>query len=138
MGSDHSSSSSPWVKAAVMDAPGKMRVAQFPLPSVPDDAALLDVSLCGICGTDKHIYMDQVRSHPFGMPTRFPIIPGHEVVGTLAEISPKAAKRMSLTGVALKQGDRVVPVVDLRCDECVGCKMHPGWPSCERGETYGW
>jgi threonine dehydrogenase-like Zn-dependent dehydrogenase len=121
-----------------MDSPGSMRVAEFPVPSAGQDAALLDVSLCGICGTDKHIYMDQVKSHPFGMPTRFPIIPGHEVVGTLAEISPKAAKRMSLTGVPLKRGDRVVPVVDLRCGECVGCKMHPGWPSCEKGETYGW
>src|SRR5580658_2141022 len=127
MGSDHSSSSSPWVKAAVMDAPGKMRVAQFPLPSVPDDAALLDVSLCGICGTDKHIYMDQVRSHPFGMPTRFPIIPGHEVVGSLEKIGDKASRRMNLTGAGgpLQPGDRVVPVVDLRCEECVGCKMHP-------------
>jgi threonine dehydrogenase-like Zn-dependent dehydrogenase len=121
-----------------MDAPGSMRVAEFPVPTVPDDAALLDVSLCGICGTDKHIYMDQLRSHPFGMPTRFPIIPGHEVVGRVEKIGPKAAKRMSLTGGTLSPGDRVVPVVDLRCEECVGCKMHPGWASCERGETYGW
>ncbi|MDA4132598.1 MAG: hypothetical protein OK454_05675, partial [Thaumarchaeota archaeon] len=69
-------SSHPSVRAAVMDAPGSMRVAEFPVPSAGQDAALLDVSLCGICGTDKHIYMDQVKSHPFGMPTRFPIIPG--------------------------------------------------------------
>jgi len=121
-----------------MDAPGSMRVAEFSIPAVPDDAALLDVSLCGICGTDKHIYMDQLKSHPFGMPTRFPIIPGHEVVGTVEKIGSKAARRMSLTGGTLSPGDRVVPVVDLRCDECVGCKMHPGWASCEKGETYGW
>jgi len=121
-----------------MDAPGSMRVAEFPDPVVPDDAALLDVSLCGICGTDKHIYMDQVKSHPLGMPTKFPIIPGHEVVGTVEKIGPKAARRMSLSGGIVGPGDRVVPVIDLRCGECAGCKLHPGWPSCEKGETYGW
>jgi threonine dehydrogenase-like Zn-dependent dehydrogenase len=126
------------VRAAVMDAPGSMNLWTFPQPDVPDDAALLDVSLCGICGTDKHIYKDEVKAHPFGVPTKFPIIPGHEIVGEIERIGPKAARRMSLTGGLLGPGDRVVPVVDLRCEECAGCKLHPGWPSCERGETYGW
>jgi len=132
------SSSRSGVRAAVMDRPGSMRVTEFPDPPVPGDAALLEVSLCGICGTDKHIYTDQVKSHPLGMPTKFPIIPGHEVVGTIEKIGGRASERMSLTGGRLAPGDRVVPVIDLRCGECVGCKMHPGWPSCERGETYGW
>jgi L-iditol 2-dehydrogenase len=126
------------VRAAVMDAPGAMRLQEFPEPEIPADAALLDVALCGICGTDKHIYKDEVKAHPFGVPTKFPIIPGHEIVGKIGKIGSRAAKRMSLTGEALSPGDRVVPVVDLRCEECVGCKMHPGWPSCEKGETYGW
>jgi threonine dehydrogenase-like Zn-dependent dehydrogenase len=132
------SSGSSGVRAAVMDAPGSMRMAEFPSPSVGEDTAVLDVDLCGICGTDKHIYMDLVKSHPLGMPTKFPIIPGHEIVGRVSAIGAKASKRMSLTGGDLHPGDRVVPVIDLRCGECVGCKMHPGWPSCERGETYGW
>jgi threonine dehydrogenase-like Zn-dependent dehydrogenase len=126
------------VRAAVMDRPGSLRIVTYPLPAVTDDAALLNISLCGICGTDKHIYQDQVRSHPLGMPTKFPIIPGHELVGTIGEIGGRAANGMSLTGGPLRAGDRVVPVIDLRCGRCVGCKMHPGWPSCELGETYGW
>ncbi|MGA2666016.1 MAG: alcohol dehydrogenase catalytic domain-containing protein, partial [Nitrososphaerales archaeon] len=126
------------VRAAVMDGPGAMRLEEFPDPEVPDDAALLGVSQCGICGTDKHIYKDEVKSHPFGVPTKFPIVPGHEVVGRIERIGRKAAERMSLTGGRLEAGDRVVPVVDLRCERCSGCKNHPGWPSCELGETYGW
>ncbi len=121
-----------------MDSPGSMKLREFPNPEVAESAALLEVSLCGICGTDKHIYQDQIKSHPFGLPTRFPIIPGHEIVGRIEKISGYAARRMSLTGAPIKQGDRVVPVVDLRCEECNGCKNHPGWPSCEKGETYGW
>ncbi len=126
------------VTAAVMDQPGSMSITTFPVPGVTADTALLDVSMCGICGTDKHIYQNLVKSHPLGMPTKFPIIPGHEVVGTISDVGEKAAGRMSLTGGELKTGDRVVPVIDLRCGECPGCKNHPGWPSCERGETYGW
>ena len=126
------------IRAAIMERPGSMRMTEFPIPSVSEDSALVQVSLCGICGTDKHIYMDQVKSHPLGMPTKFPIIPGHEIVGRIERIGDKAARRMSLAGGTLKPGDRVVPVIDLRCGECTGCKMHPGWPSCEKGETYGW
>lgn len=121
-----------------MDKPGRLELRSFPNPELTDETAILDVSLCGICGTDKHIYKDEVKSHPFGMPTKFPIIPGHEVVGRVEEIGAKAGERMSLSGGRLVRGDRVVPVVDLRCETCWGCKNFPGWPSCERGETYGW
>lgn len=126
------------VTAAVMDKPGSMKLETFPAPAASSDSAVLKVSMCGICGTDKHIYQNLVKSHPLGMPTKFPIIPGHEIVGTVGNIGDKAARRMSLTGGDVKPGDRVVPVIDLRCGECPGCKNHPGWPSCERGETYGW
>ena len=126
------------VTAAVMEKPGRLRVTKFPRPRITDETCLLEVSLCGICGTDKHIYKDEVKSHPFGMPTKFPIIPGHEVVGTVGEIGEKASRRMLLNGGGLRKGDRVVPIVDLRCGECWGCRTYPGWASCERGETYGW
>jgi len=42
------------VKAAVMVAPGQLEVKEFPFPVVAEDAMLLEVELCGICGTDKH------------------------------------------------------------------------------------
>ena len=121
-----------------MERPGRLRLHRFPRPRITEDTCLLEVSLCGICGTDKHIYKDEVKAHPFGMPTKFPIIPGHEIVGTVGEIGEKASRRMLLTGEEVKKGDRVVPIVDLRCGECWGCRTYPGWASCERGETYGW
>src|SRR5438552_1465775 len=113
------------VTAAVMERPGLLRLDSFPRPRITEDSCLLDISLCGICGTDKHIYADEVKSHPFGMPTKFPIIPGHEMVGTVREIGEKASRRMLLSGGAggrreqqLRKGDRVVPIVDLRCGDC--------------------
>src|SRR6267143_3410126 len=105
------------ITAAVMERPGRLRLHGFPRPRITEDACFLNVTLCGICGTDKHIYKDEVKAHPFGMPTKFPIIPGHEIVGTVGEIGEKASRRMLLSGGEVKKGDRVVPIVDLRCGE---------------------
>ena len=126
------------VKAVVMEVPGSLVQKEYPQPSINDDTAVLDVALCGICGTDKHIYKNESKSHFLDLPTNFPIIPGHEIVGTIESIGKNASKRMGLLGERIFEGERVVPVVDLRCEECWNCKNYPGWPVCERGQTYGW
>jgi threonine dehydrogenase-like Zn-dependent dehydrogenase len=122
-----------------MDRPGSLTVRDFPFPKTNEDTAMLHVSLCGICGTDKHIYKDESRTHPLGLPTKFPIIPGHEIVGTLENLGATAKKKMALDpSENIEEGDRVVPIVDLRCEDCWSCRMFPGWAVCEKGETYGW
>jgi L-iditol 2-dehydrogenase len=42
------------VKAAVMTAPGRIETQEFPYPEVGDDAMVIALEACGICGTDKH------------------------------------------------------------------------------------
>ena len=37
----------------------------------------------------------------------------------------------------IEEGSRVVPIIDLRCEECWACRNFPGWPVCEKGATYG-
>ena len=54
------------VKAAVMTAPGRIEAQDFPYPEVGDDAMVIALEMCGICGTDKHTYRgetDPVRRH---------------------------------------------------------------------------
>ena len=122
-----------------MNRPGNIELKEFPMPKTNDDTGLLRVSLCGICGTDKHIYKNESKSHYLGLPTKFPIIPGHEIVGRIETLGSRAAKVMSLDpSEEIKEGDRVVPLVDLRCEECWACRSFPGWPVCEKGDTYGW
>ena len=44
------------VKAAVMKEPGVIAVQQFPLPEPEPGAVILEMSMSGICGTDKHTF----------------------------------------------------------------------------------
>jgi len=122
-----------------MKSPGSLEIHSFPVPQIQSDTALLRISLCGICGTDKHIYKNESKSHYLGLPTKFPIIPGHEIVGTLEELGKSAKQTMGLDpSESIEKGSRVVPIVDLRCGVCWACRNFPGWPVCEKGDTYGW
>ena len=48
------------VKAAVLTAPGRIELQEFPYPTLEEGALLLlRVEMCGICGTDKHTYQGQ-------------------------------------------------------------------------------
>ena len=82
------------VQAAVMLQPGQIEIREFDKPTPADDALLLQVDRVGICGSDKHMYLGHTA-------LKFPVIPGHEVVGTVAEIGKDANQAMKC--------DRLVP-----------------------------
>jgi L-iditol 2-dehydrogenase len=79
------------VRAAVLVAPGRYEVQEFPRPALPDGAALLRMEMSGICGTDKHTFAGETKQYagtPAETDTPFPIIQGHENVGVIEEITP--------------------------------------------------
>ena len=49
-------------RAAVMEAPGRIGVREFPVSDPGPGAVLLKMSLSGICGTDKHTYRGESGS----------------------------------------------------------------------------
>jgi len=124
------------VRAAVMVEPGRIEVKKFPYPEVPKDAALVKMEMSGICGTDKDMYKGEII-HPGGVTTPFPIIPGHENVGVIAEIGEEAAVRMEVEGHKLRKGDRVVAACDVLCGECYWCRHGFSYPWCENWIGYG-
>jgi propanol-preferring alcohol dehydrogenase len=66
------------MRAMVLDSPGSpLRLTELPRPECDADEVLLKVGACGVCRTDLHI-LDGELSHP-----KLPLIPGHEVVGTV-------------------------------------------------------
>ena len=79
------------VQAAVMPTPGQIEIREFEKPTPADDALLLQVDQVGICGSDKHMYLGHTNLN-------FPVIPGHEVVGTVAEIGKNANQVMNVMG----------------------------------------
>lgn len=128
------------VKAAVMTGPGRMETRTYPYPDSGADGMVMKIELCGICGTDKHTWRGETTQYggtPAETTTPFPIIPGHEIVGTVADIGRGAMTNLEYTGKPLKIGDRVVICPDILCGKCWYCRNSFGFPLCENIRGYG-
>jgi alcohol dehydrogenase, propanol-preferring len=85
-----------------------LREVELPDPVPGEGELLIDVRACGVCRTDLHV-VDGDLKHP-----KAPVIPGHEIVGTVAAIG------RGVTGFA--PGDRVgVPWLGHTCGHCRFC-----------------
>ena len=120
------------VRAAVMTAPKKMEVRRFDYPKVGKDDLVVKVDMCGICGTDQHLWLGELGA-------KYPVIPGHEPIGTVDKIGSAAAQELEVQGQVLSEGDRVVWSNSIPCGKCYGCRWL-AWPKshfCTSEETYG-
>jgi len=133
-------SSSNTVRAAVMIAPGRIEAQSFPLPNVDEDAVLVEMEMSGICGTDKHTYSGHTAQyvgteHERTIP--FPIIPGHENVGRIAQIGPSGRQLVDFYDQPLQEGDRIVIGPNLVCGRCYYCRHGFEYYYCAHLEDYG-
>jgi len=99
------------VRAVVLEAPYKVVLRDFDLPQIGPHEALLRVEMVSVCGSDPGLYEGKDI-----LGTRYPLIPGHEVVGHIAAIGREAAR---LYGV--KEGDRVTVEPYVLCKNCRYC-----------------
>jgi threonine dehydrogenase-like Zn-dependent dehydrogenase len=128
------------VRAAVMAGPRKVETRHFPYPRLEDGAMLMKMEMSGICGTDKHSYKGESTLFAGTLRERriqYPVVPGHENVGIVAEITPKARHELEFYHQELKEGDRVVMCCDYRCGHCYECRNTWGFTWCNNWETYG-
>ncbi len=98
------------MKAMVLDRPGRpLRAVDRAIPEPGPGQVLVKVSACGVCRTDLHV-VDGDLERP-----KLPIVPGHEIVGTVAAAG---------TGVdRLRLGQRIgVPWLGTTCDVCRFCR----------------
>jgi threonine dehydrogenase-like Zn-dependent dehydrogenase len=98
------------VLAAVRTGPGTTELREFPMPDIPDDAALLKVEVAGICGTDVKMY----GKPPFPDP----VIMGHENIGTIARAGRAFTQRQGV-----RDGDRVFVEHYVGCFRCEWCRI---------------
>src|SRR5215813_12044977 len=63
-----------------------LRLAELPDPEPGPGQVLLSVAACGVCRTDLHI-VDGELSEP-----KLPLVPGHQIVGTVAGIGEGAGR----------------------------------------------
>ncbi len=61
------------------DGIGRMRLVDLPAPRPGPGELLVRVHLCGVCRTDLHVVEGDLPQH------RSPVVPGHEVVGTVVD-----------------------------------------------------
>jgi propanol-preferring alcohol dehydrogenase len=98
------------MKAMRLSAPGSpLRVEEIPLPPVGEHRVRIAVEACGVCRTDLHL-VDGELPH-----IHYPITPGHEIVGRVAEVGPSVMR--------FRPGDRVgVPWLARACGLCRYCR----------------
>ena len=104
---------------AAFDAKSPMRPFQFERREPGERDVALDILFCGICHSDLH----QVRNEWAG--TRYPLVPGHEIVGRVTKTGPGVTK--------VKPGETVgVGCFIGSCGQCDACRR--GLENyCERG-----
>ncbi|GAB4536721.1 MAG: zinc-dependent alcohol dehydrogenase family protein [Anaerolineae bacterium] len=95
------------MQAVVFPAPETVRVEQVPDPVCERDEVIVQVVASGLCGTDLHIYRNEYMSN-------FPVIPGHEFAGVVAEVGKEVTD--------FKRGDRVTVDPNLYCGHCYFCR----------------
>lgn len=98
------------MQAMVLEASGKpLRAMEVPIPRPGPQQVLIKVNACGVCRTDLHI-VDGELLNP-----KLPLIPGHEIVGTVIKTGDQVEK--------FSVGNRVgVPWLGYTCMECRYCK----------------
>lgn len=86
-----------------------LRAAGVPGPEVGPEGILIRVRACAVCRTDLHI-VDGELPHP-----KLPLIPGHQIVGTVEEVGERVGRFVP--------GDRVgVPWLGYTDGECRYCR----------------
>jgi alcohol dehydrogenase, propanol-preferring len=104
------------MKAMVLDAvtdlkanPNPLRLAELPKPKPQAGEVLVRVSICGVCHTE----IDEIEGRT--PPAHFPVVLGHQVVGTVEEMGSGAGR--------FKIGDRVgVAWIHSACGQCALCR----------------
>lgn len=115
-------------KVAMLTAPKKIEVKEFPIPALEDDDILVKVEGCGVCGTDVHEW----KGDPFGL---IPVVLGHEGTGEIIALGKNVT--CDTAGNPIKIGDKIVTSV-ISCGECQICRNHPAVTNlCDKQGVFG-
>src|SRR3954468_17139041 len=96
------------MRAAVCADDSGITLADVSLPQCSPDGVLIDVTLCGICGSDL-LFASGARRAP-----SYPL--GHEYVGTIRDIGSCAA-------LDFRIGERVCTDAVSHCGHCRYCRV---------------
>ena len=95
------------MKAVLYESPRNFSVTEIPTPEPGPGEIRVKIIQVGICGTDLHIHAGEFQA-------RFPLIPGHEAVGTVDALGD------GVGGFAL--GEQVTINPNIYCGRCDYCR----------------
>jgi propanol-preferring alcohol dehydrogenase len=100
------------MKSMQVVQPGKpLKAVEAPMPAPGPDQLLVRIHACGVCRTDLHVADGDLSEG------KLPIIPGHEIVGEIAQLGA------SVHGFTL--GQRVgIPWLGHTCGKCAYCQSN--------------
>ena len=96
------------MKAAVFTAPGKIEIHEMQVPSIRNSDVLVKLKFCCICTLEQRLYTGEMK-------ISYPIIPGHEASGKIAEVGKEVESD-------IKPGLPVALDLVFRCGECYFCR----------------
>lgn len=99
------------MRAAVLFGPDDLRVVRKPTPAPGPGELLVQVAMCGTCGTDL-----KIQAHPFpNQPPYGQFTPGHEWTGTVVALGETVDE--------FEVGDRVAIEAHKGCGRCENCVL---------------
>src|SRR6202171_2334356 len=102
------------MQACLLESPALIETRPLKFTEVPDPQpaageVLIRVHACGVCRTDLHVIEGELP------PKKSPVIPGHQVVGTIVRAGSSASRFRSGTRVG-------VPWLHWTCGVCEFCR----------------
>lgn len=94
------------MRAALVAAPGVVELVELPDPVPAPGEVVVEVAAVGLCGTDLHLLAGEHGA--------LPVVPGHEVSGTVVGVGHDVR--------SLRVGDRVAVDPNLPCRRCRQCR----------------
>ena len=112
-------------RSMVLTAPRTMKMQEFDIPIIHADDMLIKVDMVSICGGDPIEYENR------NIKTHYPIILGHELVGTVVELGDAAA-----ASYGVSPGERVNIEPYILCNQCEYC-LNGYYQLCKNARVYG-
>ena len=100
----------------------------FDVPVLAEGEILVRIDASGVCGSDVHMW------HGEDPRLQLPMIPGHEGVGTIADMK---GTHLSVDGEILAPGDRVIWNRGVTCGSCWYCQVAREPSICINRAVYG-
>src|SRR5512139_3848944 len=86
-----------------------LELVELPMPAPRDHEVLVKVSVCGVCHTE----LDEIEGRT--PPSRFPVVPGHQVVGHVVGRGSQTTR--------FKDNERVgIAWIHSSCGKCTFCR----------------